>query len=104
MKSEDLYKLIETEILPECFKIMQSKGEAYSGLEDKLGNFKRCGQLSGVSSKIALFIYAAKHWDAISSYIKGEYKDSENIKGRIQDLINYMFLLCGLLYEEGNLK
>ncbi len=74
-----------------------------SGLEDKLGNFKRCAKLADTTPEKALFIYVCKHWDALSSYIRGEYKDSESIKGRIQDIINYMFLLSGLLKEQNKL-
>lgn len=103
MKSEELYKLVEEEILPECFKIMSSKGEAYSGLEDKLGNFKRCAHLANEPIEKVWFTYFIKHFDALSAYIRGEYKDSEPIKGRIQDLINYLFLLCGILKEQDKL-
>jgi len=100
MLSEDFYKLIEKELLPQCFEIMKSKGEAYSGQEDKLGNFKRCAKLAGVSTKKAWFIYFTKHFDALSSYIRGEYKDSESIDGRIKDMINYLFLIYGMIKEE----
>jgi len=103
VKSEELYQLIEKEILPQCFAIMKSKGEAYSGTEDKLGNFKRCSSLAGVPVEKAWYIYFVKHFDALSSYIRGEYKDSEPIKGRIQDLINYLFLLSGILKEKNEL-
>jgi hypothetical protein len=103
MKSEELYQFIEKEILPECFAIMKSKGEAYSGTEDKLGNFKRCANLAGITVEKTWFIYMCKHFDALSSYIRGEYKDSEPIKGRLQDLINYLFLLCGILKEKNKL-
>uniref|UniRef100_A0A6M3JJB4 Uncharacterized protein n=1 Tax=viral metagenome TaxID=1070528 RepID=A0A6M3JJB4_9ZZZZ len=103
MKSEELFELIEKDILPECFAIMKTKGEAYSGLEDKLGNFKRCAKLAGTTPEKAWFIYFCKHFDALSSFIREEYKDSEKIKGRIQDLINYLFLLCGLLKEQSKL-
>ena len=103
MKSEELYGLIEKELLPECFKIMSTKGEAYSGTEDKLGNFKRCAALAGVPVEKIWYVYFIKHFDALSSYIRGEYKDSEPIKGRIQDLINYLFLLSGILKEQDKL-
>lgn len=103
MKSEELYHFIEKEILPECFTIMKSKGEAYSGTEDKLGNFKRCAALAGVPVEKIWFVYFIKHFDALSSYIRGEYNDSEPIKGRIQDLINYLFLLGGILKEKNKL-
>jgi len=103
MKSEELYDLIKNDVLKECFQIMTTKGEAYSGLEDKLGNFKRCAKLADTTTEKAWFIYICKHWDALSAYIRGEYKDSEPIKGRIQDLINYLFLLCGILKEQNKL-
>lgn len=104
MKSEELYKLIEKEVLVDCFEIMKTKGESYSGLEDKLGNFKRCGKLAGIESKKALYIYLCKHWDSLSSFMRNEYKDSEKIEGRIKDIINYMFLLYALLKEDGTIK
>jgi hypothetical protein len=103
MKSEDFYQFVKDEILPDCFKIMQTKGESYSGIEDKLGNFKRCAKLANVSVEKAWFVYFVKHFDALSSYIREEYKDSEQIKGRIQDLINYLFLLSAILKEQGKL-
>jgi len=104
MKSEEVYRIVKEEILPECFKIMQSKGEAYSGVEDKLGNFKRCGKLAGVDTKKAWYIYFVKHFDALSSFIRGEYNDCEPIDGRIKDLINYLFLLQAIIKEEENEK
>lgn len=103
MKSEELYKMIQEEILPPCMAIMKSKGEAYSGQEDKLGNFKRCAKLADVPTIKAWYIYFVKHFDALSAYIRGEYKDSESIEGRIQDLINYLFLLRAILKEEGKI-
>ena len=104
MDSKTLYELIETELLPKCFEIMKSKGESYSGLEDKLGNFKRCAKLAGVSVEKAVLVYMIKHIDAISSYCRGEYSDCEKIEGRIQDAINYLFLLYGIIKEQGDKK
>ena len=103
MTIEEFTSFIDTEILPECYKIMGSKGISYSGLEDKLGNFKRLSVLTSSSPEKVLFIYVTKHFDALSSYIRGEYKDSENIKSRILDIINYMFLLAALLKEQNKL-
>jgi len=95
-------KLIKEELLPECFKIMGSKGVAYSGQEDKLGNFKRGAALTGSEPKKVLFIYMMKHIDSIASFIRNEYKDSEPIESRIEDVINYCFLLYGLIKEKQN--
>ena len=103
MKSQDLYQFIQKDLLPECMSIMTTKGESYSGLEDKLGNFKRCAKLAGVPIEKAWYVYFIKHFDALSAYIRTEYKDSESIRGRIIDLINYLFLLAAILKEQGRL-
>ena len=99
MTTDEAEKLID-EILVKCKEIRLSKGTAYAGREDRLGNFKRCASLTGVSPAVALFIYASKHFDALSSYVRGDYKDSETIDGRIADMINYMFLFYALIKEE----
>ena len=103
MKSDELFKFIETDLLPQCFDIMKTKGEAYSGLEDKLGNFKRIAKTLNLPVEQVWYVYFAKHMDALQSYLRGEYKDSESIKGRIQDLINYLFLLAGILKEQNKI-
>lgn len=103
MEIKEFDKFVKKEILPYCFKIMNSKGVSYSGKIDKLANFKRCAKLAEISVEKAWFIYATKHWDAIASYIRGEYNDSEPIKGRILDIINYMFLFAGILKEQERL-
>lgn len=104
MTRNDFKKLVDKVIIPQCLAIMNSKGLSYSGKEDTLANFKRCAKLADTTPQKALFIYACKHWDSISSFIRGEYKDSEKISGRIVDIINYMFLLYALLVEEKGIK
>ena len=103
MKSKELYDFIQKDLLPECMGIMTTKGESYSGLDDKLGNFKRCAALAGVPIEKAWYIYFVKHYDALSAYIRQEYKDSESIRGRIVDLINYLLLFAAILKEQGHL-
>ena len=103
MTSQELYKLIEQEILPPCKEIMQTKGTSYSGTEDKLGNFKRIAKVTNLPVETICFVYMAKHWDAICSYIRKEYSDSEKISSRIMDIINYCFLLYAILKEQKQL-
>lgn len=98
MKAKEFYHLTRG-FYEHCMDIMKSKGEAYSGQEDKLGNFKRTAERNGILPILVWKIFFDKHYDALCSYIRGEYKDSEPIKGRIADLINYLFLLRGLLRE-----
>ena len=56
MTIEDFSKLIKEEVLPQCMKIMDTKGQAYSGQEDKLGNFKRGANLTDSTQEKVLFI------------------------------------------------
>ena len=100
MKSGELNKIINEEILPTCFGIMRTKGIAYSGQEDELANFKRVAQALKQDPLMIWFVYFMKHIDAITSYIRGEYKDSEPIEGRVIDGITYLFLLYGLIKED----
>lgn len=98
MKEKRFYKLTDKLIL-DCMEIMRSKGTAYSGLEDKLGNFKRVAKTLALNPRQVWYVYFAKHLDALSAFLRGEYRDSEPIGGRIKDLINYLFLLHALLNE-----
>ena len=100
MKANEFYELIDKNILKDCRKIMLTKGEAYSGTEDKLGNFKRVAKFLGLTPKQVWAVYFHKHLDALSAYLRCEYKDSESIDERIKDLINYLLLLYGLIEEE----
>ena len=83
---------------------MDSKGLAYSGEEDKFGNFNRVGELLKLDRKKVLNVYFHKHIDAIDSYIREEYHDTEPIQGRIFDAINYLLLLSGMIKEDDNEK
>ena len=80
-------------------EIQASKGTAYSGEKDALDNFKRNAVKNGVSPLVVWNIYFSKHLDAIDSYIRGEYKDTEPIAGRFMDAINYLELGYGLIAE-----
>ena len=87
-------------VVCDCESIMKSKGLAYSGKEDKLGNFNRLGDMLDLSNKQTWAVYFVKHFDALMSYIKGGYNDSEPIKGRVLDLICYLFLFAAILEDD----
>ena len=99
MEPKEFYELTG-KIIDDCMKIMKSKGIAYSGVEDKFGNFKRIAKNLSMSPKQVWYVYFAKHLDSLTAYLRGEYSDNEPILGRIQDLINYLFLLYGMIVEE----
>ena len=93
------------ETIDELEKLLIVKGGEYAGSEDRLANFKRGAQLTGATSLQVAFIYASKHYDAISTYVRKDAAGhqqvlSEPIAGRLHDLINYCILMKGII-EEG---
>jgi len=100
MKAQDFYELCDHIYQKELMPIMKGKGQAYSGQDDKLGNFKRIAVQYGISPYLVWAIYFNKHKDALDAWLRGEYHDTEPINGRIDDLINYLFLLRGLIMEK----
>jgi hypothetical protein len=103
MNNTDFNKLVE-ETISETARLLLIKGGEYAGSEDRLANFKRGGQLAGVTSLQTAFIYASKHYDALATFIRdnagGKVRPrSEPIEGRLDDLINYCILIKGLVRE-----
>lgn len=84
-------------------KLSHTKGVEYTQGEDRLKNFKTTGSEIDVPPKKVLYIFLKKHFDAIITYVKtGQVHSIESIEGRIDDLILYLILLKGLIYEELN--
>jgi len=98
MRAQDFYDSIE-DLMDVCMEIMKSKGLAYSGKNDSFANFKRVAKNLCMSQYYVWYVYFSKHLDSLASWIRGEYSDSEPIESRIKDLINYLFLLYGMIKE-----
>ena len=99
MKIDEFNEMILV-VLDKCRDIMNSKGVAYSGVDDKFGNFNRIADKLGLDRKQVWSVYFNKHIDAIDAFLRKEYKDCEPIQGRIMDAINYLLLLYGMVDEE----
>jgi hypothetical protein len=80
----------------------KTKGVDYAGQEDALANFKRHAADLGLRPEQIWAVYAGKHWDAITTYVREGGVHSEPIEGRLHDLILYSFLLLGLIREAGS--
>lgn len=90
---------IVEDTLEQVRKLMLTKGPDYTqGSADRLQNFKKVGASLGVSPKIVWGVYAGKHWEAITSYLRG-ITESEPIESRIWDLIAYLLILRCLHVE-----
>ena len=74
------------------------KGGEYAGDTDALANFRRNAVNLGLNPETIWAVYAGKHWDAISQFVKDlehgvDRQRAEPITGRIDDLIVYCILL-----------
>lgn len=81
-----------------------TKGGEYATDLDRLHNFRHNAEDCGTNMELIWRVYAGKHWDAISSYIRdlllGKTRErSEPIEGRIDDLIVYLILLKAIIYD-----
>lgn len=103
MNREDLEKLT-TATFDEILRLQRGKGAEYSGDFDALSNFKRAAVRRAIHPMDVLMVYMDKHLDAINTFVKNTSKGqqpelSEPIQGRIDDAINYLLLLKGLIHD-----
>lgn len=109
MNNTEFYARTE-EFFKENLKVMQSKGSEYSGSDDKFANFKRLAKMQGIPAESIWLTYFTKHFDSLVSFIRRvnqgesvagiEATLSEPIAGRIGDMINYLYILKGMLDEK----
>lgn len=93
---------IVRETIDSINKLLVVKGGEYASDEDRLANFKRGAQLTGVPPLTVAMIYMSKHYDAVASYVRNPARAaSEPIEGRFDDLINYCILMKALIEEKG---
>lgn len=82
-------------------EISATKGVEYANDEaDANANFKEIGKKLGIDPKMVLWIYATKHHQAITAYLKNGKVLSEPINGRIHDLALYCMVLLSLIQDE----
>jgi hypothetical protein len=78
------------------------KAAEYSEDSDVLSNFRRNGEDMGLPMEVVWRVYAGKHWDALSQYVRDIGNGtrrvlSEPIESRIDDLIVYLCLFKAML-------
>lgn len=104
MKRHD-YVLLQDQVFERVRELGRSKGRDYAGDADALANFKRHGQILGLSPLVIWAVYAGKHWDAVMAYIREpDRATSEPIQGRIDDLVTYLTLLTALIEERDKVR
>ena len=104
MTPHELHKLMEDVFYKEVSQLRKQGQEEYASSNDAFSNFKEQGKELGMDPKVILWVHAMKHKSGIASYLKGVKSQRENVRGRINDLIVYLFILRGLLDEEEDEK
>lgn len=104
MTIEERQQIVE-QIYREATETMLVKGKSYAGTgSDSLANFKRNAERLGLSKYQVWAVYFNKHIDSINSAIAFNPQKpvdmSENIRGRVIDVINYATILECLLDED----
>ena len=89
-------------VFNECRELMGHGQKEYAHDEaNAMANFERTGEELGIPRDKVLMIFARKHWDGIVSYVNGHKSQRESVKGRINDCINYLVLLRGMIEDNG---
>ena len=99
MTPEEFRTTIMDPMLNDAKAIIKAKGNDYAEDDDFLANFKTAAEDAGVTVLQAWYIYYFKHHCAIRTYVKDGQVESEDIRGRIHDEINYLLLLAGIIAE-----
>jgi len=90
-------------LFDDCLHILESKGKAYSGADDAHANFKQTAGKIGNTEYQVWATYFGKHVDCIMRAIKANpsapVDDTEGLRGRILDAVNYLAILVGMISE-----
>lgn len=102
LNRKDFNELIQN-LFNQVKETNEKKGNDYAGNEDALRNFKVNAERTGITKEVVWAIFFNKHYDALMTYIKDGEVKSEAIEGRVLDMIVYLFLFYGMLFEDGKL-
>ena len=87
-----------------CLPTMESKGKDYDDGKDSNSNFTETELPSrGVDKYVTWWVYTAKQFFAIRSWIVTRKLFSEPLESRIRDVIVFCLILVGMLYEDGEI-
>lgn len=98
---------VMTRTFAESLRLYKLKGGEYAADNDALANFRRHAERIGVDLELIWYVYASKHWDAVTTYVQDLVHNRtreriESLEGRIDDIITYCVLLKCILEETNN--
>lgn len=93
-----------TRVMDHLIDISNTKGRDYAGNEDALRHFRDTAERVQLTPERVLLVKAFKHWDAIVTYCTTGYVSSENIEGRINDMLMYLLHLHAMVQERDGVR
>ena len=111
--NNDQFQNVREMFLSKSAELLDWKGKDYAGSGDKLYNFKRRAKLLGLTPSQVCVVDLSKHIDCIFRMVfNNEYLERwtweedgrENLKIKIVDAINYLFLLAANIDDELEVK
>jgi hypothetical protein len=82
-------------LLNEARGVMESKAKDYAQEQDAFLNFHTRAEQLGLTREQVWAVFANKHWDALMAYVRNGKVESEALRSRIIDVINYVGFLAG---------
>lgn len=102
--SHERYNELIQSTVAKITQLSKLKGGEYAGDDDRLANFRRGGERLSIPMETTWWVYANKHWDAITQFIQdiqtGKKRQRlESLAGRADDMIVYLLLFKAMLDE-----
>ena len=95
----DIFLKEHEDLIAESVDLLKAKNKDYSTNGDPLAGFKKIAKDLNISPFQVWAVFASKHWSALTSFAANGKVESEPIKGRILDMINYCALLHLLIKD-----
>lgn len=104
--TETTFNWLVHDRISSCMNILQSKSDEYARDADKLHNFKMAGSMLGCTPERALIGMWAKHIVSILDIVRdldsGKLPEAATLGEKMNDAINYLYLLEALIVERGD--
>lgn len=95
MKRDD-FERFARELQNDAWQVLKDKGADYARSDNAFHNFEATANFTGQTKEQVLGGHMYKHIAAIYRYIRDGKVDSEGLRGRAIDLINYVTFLVAM--------
>lgn len=87
----------------DAFKVLTGKGKDYARNNAAFHNFETTAEFLGLKREEVLAAHLYKHFAAIFAYVREGQTETEPIRGRIIDAINYLTFLAAMAEHSNTL-